>query len=80
MGGSVNARTVDLLKADDELRGKVACVETRKCVMPVPRFLMDGALGDAFAVEEALLALQLEFHGAIADAARARVDALRTRV
>jgi hypothetical protein len=48
--------------------------------MPVPRFLEDGALADAFAIEEALLAMQLDFHGAIADAARARVDALRARL
>lgn len=80
MGGSVNAKTIELLKNDDELRGMVACVETRKCVMPVARFLEDGALADAFAVEEALLGLQLAFHGSIADSARARVDALRARL
>lgn len=80
MGGSVNANTISLLKTDEELREMVACVETRKCVMPVPLFLEDGALADAFAVEEALLAMQLEFHGSIADAARARVNALRARL
>ncbi|MES2492723.1 MAG: aldolase/citrate lyase family protein [Pseudomonadota bacterium] len=80
MGGSINAKTVALLKVDEELRALVASVETRKCVMPVARFLEDGALADAFAIEEALLGLQLDFHGAIADAARARVDALRARL
>jgi len=80
MGGSVNANTIALLQRDGELRGVVACVETRKCVMPVERFLEEGALADAFAIEEALLGLQLAFHGGIADSARVRVDALRTRL
>lgn len=80
MGGSVNANTAALLQVDEELRELVACVETRKCVMPVPKFLEEGALADAFAVEEALLALQLNFHGAIAEAARTRADALRARL
>lgn len=80
MGGSINAQTIALLQKDEALRAVVACVETRKCVMSVAKFLEDGALADAFAVEEALLALQLDFHGSIADAARARADALRARL
>lgn len=80
MGGSVNAGTVKLLGEDDELRGLVAAVETRKCVMPVERFLEPGALEDAFAVECALLDLQIAAHGALADAARNRAEALRARL
>ncbi len=80
MGGSVNAKTIALLRQDEELRGLVACVETRKCVMPVPRFLEEGALEAAFAVEEALLELQLAYHGAIASAATDRVQQLRARL
>lgn len=80
MGGSVNAKTIALLREDDELRGLIACVETRKCVMPVAKFLEDGALESAFAIEEALLELQLAYHGAIATAANDRVGQLRGRL
>lgn len=80
MGGAINAGTVDLLGRDQELRELIACVETRKCVMPVDRFLEDGALEAAFAVEGALLDMQLAYHGTIADAAASRVEALRARL
>ena len=80
MGGSVNAKTIVLLQQDEELRGLVASVETRKCVMPVARFLEDGALEAAFAIEQALLELQLSYHGAIAKAASNRVEQLQTRL
>lgn len=80
MGGSVNAGTVRLVSDDNELRGLIACVETRKCVMPVARFLEAGALKDAFAVECALLDLQITAHGTVADAARVRAESLRARL
>lgn len=80
MGGSVNAGTVRLLNDDDELRGLIACVETRKCVMPVERFLEAGALEDAFGIECALLDLQVAAHGSLADTARARAEAIRARL
>ena len=41
MGGSINAKTVELLLRDDELRDLIAAVETRKCVMTVEAFLGD---------------------------------------
>jgi len=80
MGGSVGASTARRLADDAELRDLIDCVETRKCVMPVDKFLEDGAIAAAFAVEEALLALQLDHHGAIADAASARIGQIRTRL
>jgi 2-keto-3-deoxy-L-rhamnonate aldolase RhmA len=80
MGGSVNAETISLLHRDAELRDLVACVETRKCVMPVPRFLEEGALEAAFAVECALLDMQLAHHGAAAEAASSRAVQLRKRL
>ena len=79
MGGAIDAATVQLLRQDDELRELIACVETRKCVMPVERFLRDGALETAFAVEEVLLGFQVDAHDRIAIAARARVEQLRNR-
>lgn len=80
MGGAINAGTVALLGRDAELREVIVCVETRKCVMPVDRFLEAGALEAAFAVEGALLDMQLAHHGAIADAAADRIEALRARL
>ena len=80
MGGSINVETIALLKRDSELRGLIAAVETRKCVMPVERFLEDGALDAAFAVELALLDLQLGYHDAIAAAAHARRGQLQARL
>ncbi|PKB14537.1 HpcH/HpaI aldolase/citrate lyase family protein [Novosphingobium kunmingense] len=80
MGGTVNAETFAVLREDDELRDLIACVETRKCVMPVAKFLEDGALADAFAVEQALLDMQVEAFGAIADGARSRTAALNARL
>lgn len=80
MGGSINVRTRDLLRTDSELRELIACVETRKCVMPVVRFLEDGALEDAFAVEGVLLDAQLAYYGAIAAAASSRAEQLKARL
>lgn len=80
VGGSVGVGTRQRLLDDEELRAMVACVETRKCVMPVARFLEDGAISAAFAVEEALLAMQLAHHGAIAKAAAERTEQIRGRL
>lgn len=80
MGGAVNARTRALLMEDAELGELVACVETRKCVMPVPAFLDEAALSDAFAVEVALLEMQNNHHGAISQAASARMVQIRERL
>jgi hypothetical protein len=80
MGGAVNTKTVELLHRDDELRELIACVETRKCVMPVDRFLTKGALDAAFEIECALLDMQLAHHGTVADAASARMAQLRGRL
>lgn len=79
MGGSVNAQTIALLQRDTELRGLINAVETRKCVMPVDRFLEDGALDAAFAVELALLDFQLGYHDTVASAASARRTQLQAR-
>lgn len=80
MGGSINAGTIALLQRDEELRSLVSCVETRKCVMPVARFLSPGALEASFAVEERLLEMQMAYHGSIARSATSRVEQLRNRI
>lgn len=80
MGGSVSIGTRRLLEEDSELRELIAAVETRKCVMKTARFLEEAALADAFAVETALLDLQLQHFGGIAKAAEARLVQIRARI
>jgi 4-hydroxy-2-oxoheptanedioate aldolase len=80
MGGTVNAETLNLLQVDDELRDLIASVETRKCVMPVEKFLEPESLMDAFAVETALLDMQIASYGEIGNAAQARASVLRERL
>jgi hypothetical protein len=80
MGGTVNAETLSLLQEDGELRDLIASVETRKCVMPVVKFLEPDALMDAFAVETVLLDMQIASYGEIGSAAQARASVLRERL
>lgn len=80
MGGSVSVGTRRLLAEDRELRELVAAVETRKCVMKIEHFLEEAALADAFAVETALLDLQLRHFGNIARAADSRLVQIRARM
>jgi len=80
MGGSVNKKTRQLLAEDEELRDLIACVETRKCVMPVDQFVANGALEDAFEVEGVLLDMIVAHHGTIATTAEARVGQIRSRL
>jgi hypothetical protein len=80
MGGSVNAKTIELLRHDDELRDLVACVETRKCVMTMQGFLQPGSLEQAFAVERALLDMQASHYGELARAAADRIRKLGERL
>lgn len=80
MGGSVNKNTRALLAEDEELRELISCVETRKCVMPVDKFVANGALQDAFEVEGALLDMIVAHHGTVAKAAESRVGQIRSRL
>ena len=80
MGGSVGTSTRELLGRDSELRDLIAAVETRKCVMSVDAFMDEQALADAFAVEKALLEMQARHHGAVADAADARLAQIAARI
>lgn len=80
MGGSVGRGTLELLQSDAELRAAVAAVETRKCVMPVERFLEEGSLEAAFELECALLDRQQAVHGEIFHAATSRATQIRARL
>lgn len=63
MGGSINKVTRQLLSEDNEIRGLLDYVETRKVVMPVDSFIKEEALQNALKLEALLLerrALSLE--------------------
>ena len=80
MGGGVNARTRELLRGDADLAGLVACVETRKVVIPVPAFLEDGVLERAIGIELDLLDLHSGPAGRGLDKAQARAQQIRSRL
>ncbi|RYY17497.1 MAG: hypothetical protein EON55_02015 [Alphaproteobacteria bacterium] len=80
MGGGVNARTRDLLRSDAELVDLIACVETRKVVIPVPTFMEDGVLERAIGIELELLDLHSGPAGRGLDKARARAEQIRSRL
>lgn len=80
MGGGVNARTRDLLRGDAELASLLACVETRKVVIPVPAFLEDGVLERAIGIELDLLDLHSGPAGRGLDKAVARAGQIRSRL
>lgn len=80
MGGGINVRTRDALRADPELAGLIACVETRKAVMRTDRFLVDGVLESAIDLELELLELRTgPLAGALARSSQ-RIEQLRGRV
>ncbi|WP_165611194.1 aldolase/citrate lyase family protein [Sphingomonas jatrophae] len=58
MGGSVNVKTLHLLREDAELAGLVDYVETRKVIMKSSDFVQDGTLEAAIAAELELLDLR----------------------
>lgn len=80
MGGGVNARTRDLLAGDAELAGAIACVETRKVVIPVPAFIQPGALEHAIEIELELLDLHSGPAGRSLERAQARSTQIRSRL
>jgi hypothetical protein len=55
MGGSVDARTRELLREGHPLGEVIDAVETRKIVMPIATFIEDGTFEDSITVECELL-------------------------
>lgn len=80
MGGGINVRTRDLLQRDAELAGLVACVETRKVVIPTTAFVGAGILERAIAIELELLDLHANPAGRGVDKAHARAAQIRSRL
>lgn len=76
VGGGVNTRTREHLRGDTELAGLIACVETRKVVIPTARFLQEGVLERAIEVELQLL----DLHAGPAGRALRRSDARSAQI
>lgn len=80
MGGGINVRTRDLLLADKELAGMIACVETRKVVIPTTTFMETEALERAIELELELLDLHTGPAGRGLNKANARSAQIRARL
>jgi len=79
MGGSVNKATRDFLLEDDELRGLVDFVETRKVVMPLQKFLEEEGLPNALKLEVFLLERRIAEAEKIASSAIIRKNSINSR-
>ena len=80
MGGGVNVQTRALLRGHADLRDLLGCVETRKAVMPIDRFVDDGVLEAAIAVELELLELRTGPSAEAVARSNKRIAQLRERV
>ncbi len=80
MGGSVNAETRALLRADQELTELLSFIETRKAIMPSAGFVQDGALEAAIDAEVDLLMLRSAILNVRGGEASDRVGTLRKRL
>lgn len=58
MGGGIDGDARRLLRDGDELAGLIDQIETRKVVMALDQFLLDGALEDSIRLELALLEMR----------------------
>ncbi len=80
MGGSVDARTRELLREGHPLAEVIDAVETRKVVMPIARFLEEGTLEDSITVECELLDLRMKPIRAALQAMSDRFEKISSRV
>lgn len=80
MGGSINRRTRDLLQGDKELQELLDFVETRKVVMPLNKFLEEGALVSALNLETTLLARRIKEAEGILNSAVNRKNSISSRL
>ena len=80
MGGSVDARTRELLREGHSLGGVIDAVETRKIVMPIATFIEDGTLEDSIAAECELLQIRMGPLERALDAMSKRHQTIQSRV
>lgn len=80
MGGGVNVRTREMLRNDADLAASIACVETRKVVIPVTAFLETGVLERAIEIELDLLDLHSGPARRGVEKAQQRISQMRSRL
>lgn len=80
MGGSVDGGTRALLRDGHELGELLDAVETRKIVMPIDKFLLDGVLEDSIKIECELLQMRIGPAHEAVSAMRDRSDKIRSRI
>lgn len=80
MGGSINKGTASLLASDRELQDLLDYVETRKVVMPIHKFLEEGALTSALNLEAALLERRIKEAEQILKSAIKRKNSITSRI
>jgi 4-hydroxy-2-oxoheptanedioate aldolase len=80
MGGSVDARTRELLREGHPLSAVIDAVETRKIVMPIATFIEEGTLEDSIAAECELLEIRMRPLKQALDAMSKRYQTIKSRV
>jgi hypothetical protein len=80
MGGSISKATRLLVLDDKNLRDILDYVETRKVVMPVDRFIEEGALTEALKLETFLLDRRIAESEKALSSAIKRKNSINSRV
>lgn len=80
VGGSVDARTRELLLQGHPLAEVIDAVETRKIVMPIATFIEDGTLEDSIAAECELLQIRMRPLEAALNAMTKRHQTIQSRI
>lgn len=80
MGGSVDARTRQILREGHELATLLDAVETRKIVMPISTFVQDGTFEDSIQAECELLEIRMRPLQKELDAMSKRYRSIQSRL
>jgi len=80
MGGSISSATTKLLLEDQELQNLLDFIETRKVVMPIAKFLEEGALPSALNLEALLLEKRIKEAEGVFNSALKRKNSIISRV
>lgn len=80
MGGSVDSKTREILRAGHELATLLDAVETRKIVMTLPMFMQDGTFEDSIRAECELLDIRMRPLEASLNAMRKRRASIQSRL
>jgi hypothetical protein len=80
MGGSVDARTREIMRQGHELASLLDAVETRKIVMPIATFIEDGTFEDSIRAECELLEIRMHPLRTSLDAMNKRLSSIQSRL